>query len=913
MTFRKVNSFLFCKKYVTMKRIWGVLAIVFWAMCSWGQMNIGGAPFSANSNNLAMLPKIATVQFPKLNMQQIHAEDDLRAQSASLHLISRFHNTFLTPSNAGTWTTLPNGDQVWRLRIQAKEALGIHLLYSNFSLPEGTVMYIYNDDYSDILGGLTSANNKSHGMFSSGVVYGEACTIEYYAPASVLEQPVIEISDIGHVYRDVKDPNAQEKAGPCQVDVACSPENVGWEDQIKGVVRLLVTSPQGSGWCSGSMINNTNYDCKQYCLTALHCGVNSNSSHFNQTIFYFNYQRSSCGSGTPSPAQSITGCTKIASSNDGGGSSGPDYMLLEINNNIPSSYNIYYNGWSAETGASANGVSIHHPAGDEKKISTYANALQNAGWGISGTHWRVFWTGTTNGHGVTEGGSSGSPIFNNEGRIVGQLTGGGSSCNHVPNPIADLYGKMSVNWNSGPLNPGNALSQYLDPANTGQLVIDGTFVPCAPITVDNASAETVLSPTGTSCTDTFTPSFVMWNRGGNLMTSATILYNVDGGSNSTYNWTGSLAQNTNETVTFPPVTVSGGMHTFNVIITNVNGNTDGNPANNTISNVFTTTTPISISLTATNPSCGGSDGSIATAITGGTTPLNYSWNSGATTATLSNQSVGTYTLTVTDANNCLKEETVDLINVGGPSAFAASTDQTCAGDCQGTLSSNATGGTGTLSFSWDNGIGTGANHTGVCAGNYTLTVTDAAGCQSLVNVTIGAGTTPPDASFNVFPGATITEGTAANFLNTTSGGATNYTWDFGDGNTSTSLNGVHTFNTPGTYTVTLTAEKGDCSDNETVVITVLDDGVGIADFSQLVSINTFPNPTRDGVNIALAGNENIAIQLDLLTMEGQLIRSEPLAKGQSAHYLDLTHLAQGVYFVSFSNGSERLVKRISKL
>ena len=202
-------------------------------------------------------------------------------------------------------------------------------------------------------------------------------------------------------------------------------------------------------------------------LTALHCANNSSASDLNASIAYFNYQRPNCGSGTPSASQSMTGMTRRADSDDGGGSSGPDYLLVEMNNTIPSAYNVFYNGWNNVNSGATSGVSIHHPSGDEKKISTFSSTLGFSGWGTSGTHWRVYWTGTPNGHGVTEGGSSGSPIFNQDGHIVGQLTGGGSYCSQVPSPSPDYYGRMSINWNSGPKNPGDALKNWLDPINSG--------------------------------------------------------------------------------------------------------------------------------------------------------------------------------------------------------------------------------------------------------------------------------------------------------------------------------------------------------------------------------------------------------------------------------------------------------------
>jgi len=93
------------------------------------------------------------------------------------------------------------------------------------------------------------------------------------------------------------------------------------------------------------------------------------------------------------------------------------------------------------------------------------------------------WSGTENGHGVTEGGSSGSPIFNSGGQIVGQLTGGGSFCNEVQpggQNQPDFYGKMSYNWTSNGNTDIVELENFLDPGNTGLTELGGTYVPCAP-------------------------------------------------------------------------------------------------------------------------------------------------------------------------------------------------------------------------------------------------------------------------------------------------------------------------------------------------------------------------------------------------------------------------------------------------
>jgi len=137
------------------------------------------------------------------------------------------------------------------------------------------------------------------------------------------------------------------------------------------------------------------------------------------------------------------------------------------------SYNPYMNGWNRANSATAPGVCIHHPAGSIKKISTYSSALTSATWTgcLTNGHWRVVWSSNANGWGVTEGGSSGSPIFDANSRIVGTLTGGSSYCSAQSSP--DYYGKFYCHWDLNGATSSVRLKDWLDPAGTNPLTLDG--------------------------------------------------------------------------------------------------------------------------------------------------------------------------------------------------------------------------------------------------------------------------------------------------------------------------------------------------------------------------------------------------------------------------------------------------------
>jgi lysyl endopeptidase len=140
-----------------------------------------------------------------------------------------------------------------------------------------------------------------------------------------------------------------------------------------------------------------------------------------------------------------------------------DFTLVLIGEPIPASWNVYLSGISAENVAPTSMTGIHHPSGDVKKISHARKAGVPDRWSASEPgfwHWRV----TTWDDGTTEPGSSGSPLFDQNAHIVGQLHGGTASCF---NNAWDAYGATWASWRNG-------LGSWIDPSGTGSLIVNGT-------------------------------------------------------------------------------------------------------------------------------------------------------------------------------------------------------------------------------------------------------------------------------------------------------------------------------------------------------------------------------------------------------------------------------------------------------
>lgn len=407
----------------------------------------------------------------------------------------------ISPWSGGTSTILPDGRKLWTINIIVRGAQGLGLYFSKYKLPEGALLFIYSSDRKHIIGAFTNHNNRPDGLFATEIVKGESIVIEYSAPVASSGIVPFTINEVLYVYRPVYFPGDRSggeiKSGNCEVNVACSEGN-NWRNQAKSVVRIQIKNGNSSFWCTGSIMNNSAGDFSPLVLTADHCAVvgatYADAADLARWVFYFLYETEGCDNETVEAGKSLTGAVKLASSS-AMGNDGSDFYLVLLNDQIPASYEPFYAGWSRTGELSPSGTGIHHPGGDVKKISTYLSPLTLSQWGsVDGTHFRVVWAATANGHGVTEGGSSGSPIYDNQGRLIGQLTGGESDCIDVTRP--DYYGKFAFSWESNGAEDSTQLKPWLDPMNTGLTTINGVFN--ANMAVARFKADTTVILVGTS-------------------------------------------------------------------------------------------------------------------------------------------------------------------------------------------------------------------------------------------------------------------------------------------------------------------------------------------------------------------------------------------------------------------------------
>ena len=437
---------------------------------SYAQISQGGQPYSF-SHQMAQ-PKMVTIDEQQVDISILSKDCDAMT-------FAQFLPVGITLKD-DVWqkTKTNDGRMVYRLAIKSANAQAVGAYLSEVFIPQGAELFIYSPDHKQLIGAFTSFNNHASALLPTEYIIGQELVIEYIEPIAVVGEGKFIVNELLYAFRGIQtfdEAKGFGGSGDCEVNVNC-PEGENKSKQRDAVVRILIKTGGMGIWCTGSLVNNTNQDRTAYVLTADHCGENSSVSEHHEWIFYFNYQSLGCDDPNEEPEhQSMVGCAEIASSSKAN-ILGSDFYLVLLENEIPEDYNPYFIGWNRSGSGSDLGYGIHHPQGDIKKISHYTQTLVDATYssGIQDAYWEVKWSETESGYGVTEGGSSGSPIFDENGYLIGTLTGGQASCNNQTGP--DYYGKIDIHWEGNGSEADQQLAPWLDPNGTGQTYLGGVYL-----------------------------------------------------------------------------------------------------------------------------------------------------------------------------------------------------------------------------------------------------------------------------------------------------------------------------------------------------------------------------------------------------------------------------------------------------
>lgn len=414
------------------------------------------------------------IELPPLDLSEVATQDSINDLDKSMpwrYGLSRNINIDL--ETQGEWTTLPSGARLCQIAIHSPDALNLSINFNDFYLPEGTQMQLYNESETDYSKVYTATENRSSKQLGSWFVGGETIYMEYYQPVTVQDNFKLKIGSVIHGYRMgevnklIENTRGLNDSGDCNYDVNCpiGEDFDSKKDLVKKAVALLNL---GNGYlCSAVLINNAKSDKTPYLLTANHCLENGDPEFWSVR---FNWMSPNPVCGEIEDSQDLQTNFTMSGGQVRASNALSDFALVELYTSIPDSWDVAFAGWDNSDTAPEYEIGIHHPNGDIMKVcrddsgAVKETANGTEVWLVGGTT-----VGSGNGWelGTTESGSSGSPLFNEKGKIIGQLYAGASFCNGIENNHDyDIYGRFGVSWNAGN-SEENRLQDWLDPDAVG--------------------------------------------------------------------------------------------------------------------------------------------------------------------------------------------------------------------------------------------------------------------------------------------------------------------------------------------------------------------------------------------------------------------------------------------------------------
>ena len=453
-----------------------IFFVIFVSCLSFNKLHAQNINSWSSQFPLPELTAFLTLSEPSEQIEQLLNEEQNNNSALKALIYAVGIETAINPQTCGQWDTIPDKGYVWRLGIHAANALSLNLFIENYLMQPGMTLYAYDKSMNNIAGPFDSRNNANGGVLPIQSLPGDMIIVEWNIHINITSRNDFTITSVGYGFRDFSGfGRISLSSSDCNIDVNCLTGN-NWQREKRAVVLMQTILPNRmTQYCTGALINQAvEFDRKQpYILTANHCI--SDPVLAQNTTFIFGCERAYCDGDDPilTGLPQITGSKLLATYRE------LDFALLELHeNSLTAAHQPFYAGWNASSAAPRDVVGIHHPYRpfpqlSVKKISIASSTLTTSTFADPTTdfycdqnaHWRIpRWD-----EGVTERGSSGSPIFDAEHRIVGTLSGGAATC---ASPVNDYYSKFSEQWNKYP-DKEQSLMQWLDPDNTGVTSIFG--------------------------------------------------------------------------------------------------------------------------------------------------------------------------------------------------------------------------------------------------------------------------------------------------------------------------------------------------------------------------------------------------------------------------------------------------------
>ncbi|MGE0020637.1 MAG: trypsin-like peptidase domain-containing protein [Draconibacterium sp.] len=333
--------------------------------------------------------------------------------------------------------------KTWKLLIVSSKAKTLELVFDNVILPKGAEINVYDINKNMVFGPMLNENIVEGYMVSTDIILGDSIIVQLDLDENMpIDNIDFSIVKIIHGIKDIFGiENKLKSAASCQVDVECTAGD-GWETETEGTAKIYGNGTAGT--CS--LLNNTAQDFASYILTAKHV---IDSIGINNVSVRFNYKATTCNGSTAASGITISGFNLRADN------AVCDLALIEGVNDLSSQTSIAFLGWNRNPNPTSV-VCLHHPDADFMSISKESNSISLVSpvW-VRVSNWDI---------GSIEPGSSGSPLFDHDKRVIAATSYINSYDYVCTSSLESGHGKLSYFWPS--------ISTYLDPCNTGATKIN---------------------------------------------------------------------------------------------------------------------------------------------------------------------------------------------------------------------------------------------------------------------------------------------------------------------------------------------------------------------------------------------------------------------------------------------------------
>ncbi|MXX76000.1 MAG: PKD domain-containing protein [Holophagales bacterium] len=474
------------------------IVLAAWAPAVWAQPGIEEVA-APSLPGLAPLSEVAVLEVPRTASVESRSMIGPDVPDGPFVFADPFA-VAVGPSTHGRWeVTTDEQTAVWRLRVVSEGAVSLNFGFARYRMPADGRLRIHTPDGSEVVGPYTEADNEEHGELWTPVLPGGEAVIEVAVPVGRLGEVELEIGSVNRGLRDLRGVFREVFIGgraACNIDVACKSGDP-YRDQI-GSVGLMQYG--GTGGCSGVLLNNTAEDGKPYFLTAFHCGFRSDpEANARSVVIYWNFEKPGCGSGSGSRSQTQSGAHYRS------GHGAADIALIELDDALDPAHELFLAGWDRSGSVVGFPTAVHHAAADVKSITPFSAPAFPG----SDASYASVWA---SGGGIIQNGSSGSPMFDDVGRVAGTTSGvgSGSGC-HGGRYYA---GRLGSAWAS--------LGSWLDPASTGATSLDGIEADTGPLSLRALDDKAVKAPGDGEPAEALAVDVApfFWSRGGSLAYTA---------------------------------------------------------------------------------------------------------------------------------------------------------------------------------------------------------------------------------------------------------------------------------------------------------------------------------------------------------------------------------------------------------